>query len=254
MTVRPWILSELTLKVARETPREVAVLPWGSTEPHNLHLPYGTDTIETERIAAEAARIAWERGAAVVVLPAVPFGANAQQLDIALTLNLNPSTQAMVLADIVHSLEAHEISKLLILNGHGGNDFRQVIRELQPDTEVFICTANWYSAVPLREYFDEPGDHAGEMETSLIMHVAPELALPLSEAGPGRARGFRLSAIREGWVWAPRHWPSVTDDTGVGDPSRASAEKGARYFAAVTQRIAEFIVELDAADPDDLYE
>ncbi|MGQ0538046.1 MAG: creatininase family protein, partial [Gemmatimonadaceae bacterium] len=59
---------------------------------------------------------------------------------------------------------------------------------------------------------------------------------------------------REGWVWAPRQWTQVTDDTGVGDPAAATAAKGAAYFKAVTQRIAEFLQELAAADPAAMYE
>jgi len=68
MPPRPYILNELTWKTVRDTRYEVAVLPWGATEAHNLHLPYSTDNIETERIAALAARHASEHGARVVVL------------------------------------------------------------------------------------------------------------------------------------------------------------------------------------------
>lgn len=105
MPGRPYILAEATWSTVRATPFEVAVLPWGATEPHNLHLPYSTDVVETQRLAAEAARRAWDAGARVVVLPAVPFGANAQQVDIRGTINLDPSTQLAVLRDIVDSLE-----------------------------------------------------------------------------------------------------------------------------------------------------
>src|SRR2546429_6272541 len=101
---RPYILNELTWKTVRDARYEVAVLPWGATEAHNLHLPYSTDNVETERIAALAARHASERGARVVVLPVIPFGVNAGQLDIPLCLNLNPSTQALVLRDLATAL------------------------------------------------------------------------------------------------------------------------------------------------------
>src|SRR5438876_5271156 len=94
---RPYLLSETTWKSVREGGYSVAVLPWGATEAHNFHLPYGTDNIETAHIAAESARLAWERGSRVVVLPTVPFGVNTGQLDIPLCLNVNPSTQALLL-------------------------------------------------------------------------------------------------------------------------------------------------------------
>lgn len=254
MTGRPYILAETTWKTVRATTYEVAVLPWGATEAHNLHLPYATDTIQCDRLAAEAARIAWEEGTRVVVLPAVPFGVNTGQLDIPLCLNMNPSTQAAVLGDIVRSLDAQGVRKLLIFNGHGGNDFRQMIRELQATTDVFICAMNWYQCVNPREYFTDAGDHAGELETSVMMHIAPGLVAPLTEAGDGHARRFRIRALREGWAWAPRHWTQVTDDTGVGDPSAATAEKGALYAAAVSQRVASLLTELARADLANLYE
>jgi creatinine amidohydrolase len=129
MPGRPYVLNETTWKTVKETPYEVAILPWGATEAHNYHLPYGTDTIQCDRIAAESARLAWERGARVVVLPTVPFGVNTSQLDIELCLNMNPSTQAALLADLVHALAGQGIHKLVVLNGHGANDFRQMIRE-----------------------------------------------------------------------------------------------------------------------------
>src|SRR2546425_8549182 len=114
---RPYILNELTWKIVRDARYEVAVLPWGATEAHNLHLPYSTDNIETERIAALAAGHAWELGARVVVLPVVPFGVNTLQLDIPLCLNLNPSTQALLLRDVATALAGQGVPKLVILNG-----------------------------------------------------------------------------------------------------------------------------------------
>ncbi|MBI2072220.1 MAG: creatininase family protein [Gemmatimonadetes bacterium] len=252
MTGRPYVLSEVTYRITRETAYDLAVLPWGATEAHNLHLPYGTDTIETERIAAEAARIAWDQGARVIVLPTVPFGVQTGQLDVPFCLNVNPSTQLELLRDLADSLARNGLKKLVVLNGHGGNDFRQMIRELLPAIPMFICTVNWYAVVDPSPHF-APGDHAGETETSITMHLAPELVLPLSQAGPGEARSFRLSAFRERWAWAPRRWSEVTRDTGVGNPAQASAEKGQRYLNLVTGKIAEFLVELARADLGDLY-
>ncbi|HEY8062659.1 MAG TPA: creatininase family protein [Gemmatimonadales bacterium] len=250
---RPWVLGDTSWKTVRDVQYEVAILPWGATEAHNLHLPYGTDTMESSRVACEAARLAWQGAARVVVLPAVPFGVNTGQLDIPLCLNLNPSTQAAVLRDVVGSVERAGVAKLVILNGHGGNDFRQIIRELQPDTDVFLCTLNWYACVDAKAHFTDPGDHAGELETSVMQHIAPELVAPLSIAGDGSSRRFRIRALREGWAWAPRQWTHVTADTGVGDPRAATPEKGSQFLAAATQRIAEFLVELAAADREDMY-
>lgn len=254
MTTRPWVLAESNWRTVASEPYEIAVLPWGATEAHNFHLPYATDTIQCDGLAAAAAERAWSRGARTIVLPTVPFGVNTTQLDVKLCLNLNPSTQAAVLRDLVSVVEGHGIRKLVIFNGHGGNDFRQIIRELQPATSVFLASLDWYKALDARRYFDEPGDHAGELETSVMLHLAPELVAPLDTAGPGTERHFKVRALRERWVWAPRKWTEVTADTGIGDPRAATADKGARYVEDLTEALASFLVELAAASLDDMYE
>jgi len=254
MSPRPYILAETTWKAVREAPPALAILPWGATEAHNLHLPYATDSLQCDAIAAEAARIAWEAGARAMVLPTLPFGVQTGQLDIPYCINLNPGTQLAILRDVAEGLAGQGVRKLVVLNGHGGNDFRQMIRELQPAVGLLLCAIDWFRILPVLDYFAVAGDHAGEMETSVMLRVAPELVLPLSEAGEGRARRPKIQAMQEGWAWTPRRWTQVTSDTGVGDPAAATAEKGARYFDDVTARIGRFLIDLAAADPDDLYE
>jgi creatinine amidohydrolase len=117
-----------------------------------------------------------------------------------------------------------------------------------------MCVVNWYHYVLPDEFFDEPGDHAGEMETSIMLHVAPQLVKPLDEAGSGDAKQFKVKSLREGRAWAPRQWSQVTADTGVGNPAAATAEKGARYFGELTRQLGEFLCELAGADSYDLYE
>ncbi|MCG8307298.1 MAG: creatininase family protein [Cytophagales bacterium] len=255
MDPRSFILSETNWKTVKETDYEVAILPWGATEAHNYHLPYGTDNIQNEFITAEAARRAWGRGAKVVVLPNIPYGVNCQQLDIKLTINLNPSTQFQILMDIVSALNGQGIKKLVILNGHGGNDFKQMIRELSgKHPEMFIGQINWYSVDPNWEtYFEDSGDHAGEMETSIMLNIVPDWVLPLSEAGNGKARRLKLKARQEGWFWAPREWMKVTSDTGIGDPAKSTEQKGEAYLNKVIAKISDVIVELAGIDLQDKY-
>lgn len=253
MAGRPYVLREANFKQVANAAYQVAVLPWGATEAHNYHLPYGTDSIQCDYLAEESARIAWEAGARVLVLPTVPFGVQTGQLDIPLCLNLNPSTQAAVLRDLAMTLDRNGVAKLVIFNGHGGNEFRQIIRELQPQVKVFLCTMNWYTVLNAAEYFLEPGDHAGELETSVMQAVAPELVLPLSEAGDGAEKRPTIAAFREGWAWAPRPWSKVSADTGIGNPEAATAAKGAQFAAAVTRRVAGFLTELAATHPEQLY-
>lgn len=255
MKPRPYILAETNLKTVKAQEYELAVLPWGATEAHNYHLPYATDNFQCEYIAGEAARLAWEKGAKVIVLPTMPFGVNTGQSDIKLDLNINPSTQLAIIRDIVEVLHRQSIDKLLIFNGHGGNNFKPLVREVgyqYPD--IFISMCNWFQAVDGKAYFKDPGDHAGEMETSVMMHIEPDLVLPLSEAGNGNARNFKIRGINDGWAWAERQWSKVTADTGVGDPRSSSPEKGRSYLKAVIEKVADLFMELSKADKDDLYQ
>ena len=87
-----------------------------------------------------------------------------------------------------------------------------------------------------------------------MMHLEPSLVVPLDQAGVGHANRFRIAGFRDGTAWAPRRWTTVTADTGVGDPRNATPAKGKAYVEAVTMKIAEFLIALSDADPDDMYE
>jgi creatinine amidohydrolase len=253
--MRPYILAESNWKYIKDASFDVAVLPWGACEAHNYHLPYATDIIESEHIAAEAARLAWEHGEKVIVLPTIPFGVNTGQADVKLDINMNPSTQFVVLRDVVEVLNRQGIHKLIILNSHGGNDFKPMIRELGLRFPImFLTTCNWLQAIDQNQFFEHKDDHAGEMETSLLLYLRPDLVLPISEASDGAAKRFRFTAIREGWAWAERKWTQVTTSTGVGDPRKASRKKGEQYFKAVTEKVAHFIIEVAKTKPEDFYE
>jgi creatinine amidohydrolase len=252
---KPYMLKETNWKNVKQTHYSTAILPWGATEPHNFHLPFGTDIFESEHIASSSAEYAWTKGAKVIVLPSIPYGVNTGQINYKLTINMNPSTQLLVLKDIVDSLSRQSINKLVILNSHGSNDFKPMIRELKLSyPNVFICLINWYLIPGVEKLFDEVGDHAGEMETSMMMKIVPELVLPLSEAGSGQERKFKLKGLRDKLAWTQRDWEKATSDTGVGNPKLSSAEKGEKFLAELQKRIGEFLVELDLADINDLYE
>ena len=102
--MRPYILAETNWKTVKETAYNVAVMPWGATEAHNYHLPYATDNYQVDHVAAAAAKIAWEAGSKVIVLPCIPYGINTGQLDVNLCMNINPSTQMAILKDTVDVL------------------------------------------------------------------------------------------------------------------------------------------------------
>ncbi len=250
---RPYILSESSWQTVKDTRYQTAILPWGATEAHNYHLPYGTDNFQAKHVAENAAALAWEKGARVTVLPGIDYGVNTGQLDINLCMNMNPSTQMAILKDICDVLVRHKVDKLVILNGHGANNFVPHIRELAilfPG--LFVCVVNWFKSAPLKEIFDEPGDHADEMETSVMMHIAPELVLPLETAGDGATLSFCLDGFKKGWAWAQRPWTMITKDTGSGNPRYATKEKGKAFLQNSINNIGTFLYELSGRTVKDL--
>jgi len=253
--MRPYILAETNWKEIQSREVELVILPWGATEAHNYHLPYATDNFQVDEIAAESAKKAWRRDAELLVLPTIPFGVNSGQRDILLDINMHPSTQAAVLHDVIEVLNRQGIHKLLVLNGHGGNEFKTMLRELGvkfPD--MLLSSCNYFQVLDKKDYFENMGDHADELETSLMMYLKGDLVRPLSEAGSGVERQPKVTAFRKPWAWAERRWSQVTEDTGIGDPSESTREKGERYFRDVTDKLANFYVELCEVDIDNMYE
>ena len=250
-------LSVSAYGVTRPLDYDIVILPWGATEPHNLHLPYLTDSILSHDVAVDAAQIALDKyKVRAMVLPAVMMGAqNPGQRYLKFCIHYRYQTQCAILTDIVASLHHQGFRKLLIVNGHGGNTFKSMIRDLAIDYPDFlILTSEWFTELPAKDWFDAPGDHADELETSVMMHYHPEL-VNLNEAGPGDAHPFALESLRTKAAWLPRHWTKVTSDTGIGNPALATAEKGRRYAAAVADRYALLLKELaPVRTTDDLYD
>ncbi|MDB5389457.1 MAG: crnA 2 [Planctomycetaceae bacterium] len=252
MPFRPWVLAEVPYQFVKDNRYAAAVLPMGATEPHNLHLPYGTDTYEVEELAEQACATAYGKGAMVARLPVIPFGTETNLERFPLAMNLNPSTLRWVISDLVDSLDKSGIKKLLILNGHGGNDFKPLLRELYGKTPVQIFLCDWFKGLAAdaqREIFDSPGDHAGEMETSMGLAFFPDLVQidPITgdlAADQGRMRATQIQAVNQGWVSITRPWHLLTTNTGAGNPHLATAEKGKKLMEIMVKRLSEFLIEL----------
>ncbi len=228
----------------------MAILPWGATEPHNLHLPYLTDSILSHDIAIDAARKAYEtHNVRCMVLPPVSFGSqNPGQRELRFCIHARYETQKCILTDIVASLNTQGINKLLILNGHGGNCFKNMIRDLSIDYPDFIiASSEWYTVVNAKNYFDEPGDHAGELETSVMMYYHPEF-VDLSTAGDGKSKDFAIKSLRERTAWIPRNWQRISSDTGIGNPSKATSEKGEKFAKDSIDKIVTFLYEFSTKE------
>ncbi len=245
--MREWVLSETNHAFIRSQRWEVAVLPFGATEPHNLHMPYGTDTFEVEEIGRRACERAYQAGAKVLLLPTIPFGVNTNHLKLSggVTCSVMPTTLLKILTDIVDSLERQGIQKLVLLNGHGGNELKPLMRELYTQTEVFLCLCDWYRVATdvYPQIFKEPGEHADEVETSLGLAFFPQL-VKLEQADAGAARPTQLDAVNRGWVSITRPWHIATTNTGLGNPMAATAEKGRRLMEVLVERIAGFLLDL----------
>ncbi len=257
--MRPWILAETNYAHVRDASYEVAVLPFGATEPHNLHLPYGTDTFEASAIGERICQAAHEQGARVVLLPTIPYGTETNQREFPLSMNLNPSTVARIVADLVETLAASNVRKIVLLNCHGGNEFKSVLREMYGETSAALFLCNFFTVLSdvSEEIFANRDDHAGEMETSLALAYFPHLVAKNADgslaADDGAMAATQFEAVNRGWVSITRPWHLLTTNTGAGNPHQASVEKGQRYMSLLVERLSTFLVELSAAKLDEKF-
>lgn len=255
-TFRPWILAEANYGHIKGNPYEVAVLPLGATEPHNLHLPYGTDLFEGTLIGEQICEAAYKKGARVILLPTIPYGTETNMQEFPLAMNLNPSTLTHVIADLVESCVNSGIEKIVLLNSHGGNDFKPTLRELCNETDAHLFLCDWFRCIGDKyfEIFQHDEDHAGEMETSFGLRYFPHLVAKNEDgslaADDGERTPLRFEALRQGWVSITRPWHLLTTNSGSGYPHAATAEKGEQLMNLIVERLSSFLVELSEATLD----
>jgi creatinine amidohydrolase len=247
---KPWNLAECNYGYIKDQEYEVAVLPLGATEPHNLHLPYGTDLFEATIVGDKICEAAHNQGAKVILLPTIPFGTETNLREFPLAINLNPSTLNQVVTDVVASLLNDGIRKVVLLNSHGGNGMKPYLREMsgKNDAHLFLC--NWYTAFEdvYFEIFEKREDHAGEMETSFGLAFFPDLVAKNPDgslaADEGATNESKLDALNQGWVSITRPWHLLTTNSGAADPHSATAEKGEKMMNVLVQRLGKFLVDL----------
>ncbi len=248
-SARPHVIHEANYRQLLDLKPNCAVLPWGATEAHNFHLPYGTDTLQASALGEAAVRLANERGARCVLLPTLPFGQDGAQLSQVATISLRASTQAKILFDVADSLVRQGIDRLLILNFHGGNEFKSMLRDIMLDLPIFLVQVHAFALSPrAKAGLEKAGDHADEFETSLVLHLAPDW-VDLERAGEGKTTISQLPHLSNTpGVWSQRDWAALSSDTGSGDPRRASAEKGAAILGEASENLARVLVELSGAE------
>ncbi len=208
----------------RKDPR--VLLPVGSCVQHGPHLPLGTDTIIAERLAED---IALRTG--LLLAPTVAYGVSARRdRDYAGTASLDRKTLHRVLNEIVESWEGHGLEEVVLITANGYARNIQALSMVMTDT-VRVRSVDLY-AIDLAPFLEDGRgrDHGGELETSLLLHLAPELVRrdAVTDAARDRPRGTERGEP----VPAPGS-PGV-----VGRPTLASAEKGREIYEHLLATIA----------------
>ena len=231
--MRPWKLAETNYAYVKEHPYEVAVLPLGRPS-RTICICRTAPTVRGRRGRRADLRGGPRRGAKVVLLPTIPYGTETNQMAFPLAMNVNPSTLFAVIRDLVDSLAQHGIRKIVLLNSHGGNDLKPLLRELYGKTPAAavplqLVRRDWPTSQ--REIFASRDDHAGEMETSLGLAYFPHLVARNADgslaADEGAFAPTRFEAVNRGWVSITRPWHLLTTNSGAGNPHAATAEKAA---------------------------
>ena len=163
---------------------------WGRPSRTTCTCPTAPTCSKATIVGEKICEAAHERGAKVVLLPTIPYGTETNQMAFPLAMNVNPSTLFAVITDLVESLAHHGIRKIVLLNSHGGNDLKPLLRELYGKTPAQLFLCNWYQVLAdvYDEIFEQPDDHAGEMETSFGLAYFPRARRPQRRRHAGRRR------------------------------------------------------------------
>ncbi|MFJ9174475.1 creatininase family protein [Streptomyces sp. NPDC102360] len=255
MTSPSHLFAELSMAQVRErcSADSVAVLPVGAVEQHGPHLPLITDALVAEAASASAVDRRGE-DLDLWLLPTLSYGRSVEHEWSAGTLSLSTSTFAAVLADLGRSVAAAGIRRLVLVNGHGGNssEIQTMLRDLRRAHGLLTFAVNAFPP-PEEDPFvgieQGQGIHGGAGETSLMLHLRPDL-VDMDAAAPHLPRGLAgnthvrfAGSVSFGWL---------SDDFGpdgyLGDPTKATADDGRRAFDAMTARLGEQLDEIARFD------
>ncbi|HEX4704889.1 MAG TPA: creatininase family protein [Pseudonocardiaceae bacterium] len=226
-------------------PESLVVLPIGAVEQHGPHLPSGTDGMIVDAVTATAVRLAADRAVRdVVVAPTVPFGASDHHFPFGATLSLTNETATSVLVDLLRSIGRSGASRVLIVNGHGGNRGPCHSAAHVASTRLRLHAAYvdyWMLAPadPAEPSVPVPG-HAGAFETSLIKHLRPELV----GTPPTRPTQPAVADVSDVLIHTETRWRALDGYTDT--PADAAARAGGRWFDACAAVLADRIVALAA--------
>lgn len=243
------ILSEMTMPEVREFVPEVVTFAVGSTEPHGPALPYGTDFFRGESMCRRATELANQRGARVLMYPTLPIGNNVNFKPFPFACRVSVRTLMLTLLDIIEALEEDGIRKIVIVNTHGGNTdaIQATLREHYDRTpaerRAFVCMSRGMIGDRARGLIEHGSPHAGEAETSQILHLHPDLVRAERLRNMPIAEPFEGLEMLERAVFV-RPWERFVPDCGGGNVEHASAEKGRRLIEGEAEGLAEFYVAL----------
>jgi len=234
MSVPVFAMSEHDFKAALKKTK-LAIIPVGSLEQHGNHLPVSTDSLITEYIA----RLVAEKVSAFV-LPVISYGVSFEHKPM-FNVSLRNSTLSTLICDACASLAENRVKEIIILNGHHGNmgALQYIAQELDGrlPRDVRVHTIHYWHL--MKSDFD----HAGEVETSLVLAIAPGL-VRMDMAMPNSKKLSKSKAAYSSMANAPGSFPKITGNGVWGDPRKATAVKGERWIKEITTGLAETITEL----------
>jgi creatinine amidohydrolase len=238
----------------------VAVVPFATIEDHGLHLPVDTDL----RLCAAVSEAAVARAAdRAVLVPPVNHGYSPHHMDFPGPITIGAETFLRYGVDVCKSLAHHGFKRILIVNGHGSNTpFVDIIARLTTvESGVLTAAVNYWAAPGVREAAESLREsekiggmnHACEFETSLYLAIAPELvdmSKAVHELSHRPSKNYWTDLIGgDGPLAMMEPWSALSESGVMGDPTKASAEKGHKLLDAAASGIVELIDELRARKP-----
>ncbi len=254
-----YLWAELTWPEAEKRFREtdVALLPVGSLEQHGLHLPLDTDAFDADYLARRVASAC--SSPKPVVLPPVSYGVSYHHSGFKGTVSVSNETLSRLVYEIGMSAAQNGIKKLVIINAHGGNSpaLNYAAQMINRDAKIFACVdTGETSDVDVNKLIETPNDvHAGEFETSTSLAVRPHL-VRMDQAGknvPAFSSRYLNFSSKRAVSWYAR--TKKISATGVmGDPTKASAEKGKRIWEIMIAHLVAFVEDLKSMTLEEIHQ
>lgn len=212
-----------------------AIIPVGSLEQHGSHMPVSTDSLIAEYVARSAAELL-----GAFVLPVISYGVSFEHKPM-FNVSLRNSTLSTMICDVCISLAENRIKEIIILNGHHGNigALQYISQELygRLPANVHVHTIHYWHM--MKAEFD----HAGEVETSLVLAIAPEL-VHMERAAQNSKKLSKSKAAYSTITNTPGSFPKITGNGVWGDPRKATAAKGEKWIDEITAGLVRTINEL----------